>query len=82
MTTSHRPGPRFSRSRWFLGFLVFLAVSIYMLRKENRSTNRGVRPHAADGTPRPLPGRAATRPPGDLRHRSCADASPCRTRRR
>jgi hypothetical protein len=66
MTTSHRTGPRFSRSRWFLGFLVFLAVSIYMLLTEHRA----------------LPGRAATGPPGDLRHRSCADASPCRTRRR
>ncbi|MFO6087201.1 DUF2933 domain-containing protein, partial [Pseudomonas aeruginosa] len=36
MTTSHRTGPRFSRSRWFLGFLVFLAVSIYMLLTEHR----------------------------------------------
>mgnify|MGYP003622093355 FL=1 len=35
MTTSHRTGPRFSRSRWFLGFLVFLAVSIYMLLTEH-----------------------------------------------
>lgn len=45
MTTSHRTGPRFSRSRWFLDFLVFLAVSIYMLLTE---------------PPRALPGRAAT----------------------
>ncbi|HEJ6052624.1 TPA: DUF2933 domain-containing protein [Pseudomonas aeruginosa] len=37
MTTSHRTGPRFSRSRWFLGFLVFLTVSVYMLLTEHRA---------------------------------------------
>ncbi len=37
MTTSQRTDPTFSRSRWFLGFLVFLAVSGYMLLTEHRA---------------------------------------------
>ncbi|MDH2236772.1 MULTISPECIES: DUF2933 domain-containing protein [Pseudomonadota] len=37
MTTSHRTGPRFWRSRWFLGFLVFLSVSVYLLLTEHRA---------------------------------------------
>ncbi|HEP9100169.1 TPA: DUF2933 domain-containing protein [Pseudomonas aeruginosa] len=40
MTASHRIGapiPTFSRTRWFLGFLVFLGASGYMLLTEHRA---------------------------------------------
>lgn len=63
MTTSHRTGPRFWRSRWFLGFLVFLSVSVYLLLTEHRA-------HYLAALPLVL---------CYVRHHPWPDASPCRT---
>lgn len=34
---SHDSAPGYTRSRWFIGFLLFAAVSIYMLFTEHRA---------------------------------------------